>query len=47
MTDRRMAQASGSKHEDFWKNLREGYDLFEKNRIPPEAEVSEGRYIFK
>lgn len=47
MTDERMLKASGSPHEEFWKNLREGYDLFEKNRIPPEVEVTEGRYTFK
>ena len=47
MTDERMEQASGSPHLEFWKNLREGHDLFEKNRVPPEVEVTEGRYTFK
>lgn len=47
MTDERMAQSIGSPHEAFWKNLREGYDLFEKNHIPPNVEVKEGRYTFE
>jgi Uncharacterized protein conserved in bacteria len=47
MTDERMARASGSPHEEFWKNLREGYALFEKNHIPPNVEVKDGRYIFE
>jgi murein L,D-transpeptidase YafK len=46
MTDKRMKQAAGSEWEDFWKNLREGYDAFEKNRIPPEISVRGGRYQF-
>jgi len=33
--------------KDFWLNLKEGYDLFEKNRIPPEVSVVGGRYQFK
>lgn len=32
---------------DFWLNLKEGYDLFEKNRVPPEVSVADGRYQFK
>lgn len=47
MTDERITHATGNPHEEFWKNLREGYDLFEKNRIPPNVEVKEGRYTFE
>ncbi|NAS31361.1 2-dehydro-3-deoxyphosphooctonate aldolase [Flavobacteriaceae bacterium R38] len=32
---------------DFWRNLEEGYSLFEKNRIPPKVEVCEKVYCFK
>jgi len=42
-----MATAAGNKWEDFWKNLKEGYDLFERGKTPPEVAVSDGRYVFQ
>lgn len=30
----------------FWQNLKEGYDYFETHKIPPNVEVSNGRYVF-
>jgi murein L,D-transpeptidase YafK len=31
----------------FWNNLKEGFDLFEKNKIPPTVRVAaDGTYIF-
>ena len=42
-----MARAEGSEWLDFWKNLREGYDFFERERVPPEVTVEGGRYRFK
>ncbi len=30
----------------FWVNLKEGYDLFEKNKLPPRVSVCDGRYNF-
>ncbi|MBX2857862.1 MAG: murein L,D-transpeptidase [Cellvibrionaceae bacterium] len=30
----------------FWLNLKEGYDYFNKNKRPPNVEVSGGKYIF-
>ena len=47
MTPERMQRATGDPHEPFWNNLREGYDLFEKTRIPPEVTVVDGNYRFK
>lgn len=47
MTDARMAAAAGDEWEDFWKNLREGYDHFERERVPPNATVNGGRYHFQ
>ena len=47
MTEQRMARAEGSEWLDFWKNLREGYDFFERERVPPEVTVEGGRYRFK
>jgi murein L,D-transpeptidase YafK len=43
----RMAEESASEWFDFWQQLREGYEFFEKNRIPPEVGVRNGRYHFK
>lgn len=31
----------------FWKNLKEGYDFFEKNKLPPNVTVKDKRYIFE
>ncbi len=39
------AQAS-SPWADFWKNLKEGYDWFERCGRPPNVEVLEKRYVF-
>ncbi len=30
----------------FWRNLKEGYDYFNKYKTPPEVHVAEGRYMF-
>ena len=47
MTEARMAKAAGSPWETFWKNLKEGYDEFEKTRVPPATSVRDGRYQFR
>lgn len=47
MTSERMASAAGGPHESFWNNLKEGYDRFESDRIPPDVSVSGGNYVFK
>lgn len=32
---------------DFWANLKEGYDFFEKRKYPPQVEINDfGKYIF-
>lgn len=46
MTESRMARTKGNKWETFWKNLRTGHDLFEKNKIPPNTEVRNKAYQF-
>lgn len=30
----------------FWLNLKEGYEYFNLNNVPPNVEVSNGRYVF-
>lgn len=46
MTGERMKRAAGSEWEAFWNNLKQGYDAFEKTRIPPDVTVRDGRYHF-
>ena len=31
---------------DFWRNLKEGYDLFERTRRPPRVSVCDNSYVF-
>jgi len=49
MTPERMQRATDEHAQwlDFWTNLREGYDAFEKTHVPPVAGVEHGRYTFK
>jgi len=46
MTEERMAQAQSSPHYAFWRNLQEGYDLFETHKIPPQWMAIRWRYEF-
>lgn len=32
--------------KDFWLNLKEGHDLFEKTKLPPKVGVCNGKYTF-
>jgi murein L,D-transpeptidase YafK len=47
MTPDRMVGTAGNPNQDFWKNLKEGYDPFEENGVPPDVSVVDGRYSFK
>ncbi len=47
MTEERMAKAAADANLPFWKNLKTGYDLFEKTSIPPEVSVKEKQYVFE
>ncbi|MET3928063.1 murein L,D-transpeptidase family protein [Devosia sp. 2618] len=46
MTAANMAKQSASPHLAFWKNIKEGYDLFELNKAPPTWDVCNLQYIF-
>lgn len=46
MTEKVLARKSESDHHEFWTNLKEGYDWFEKHRVPPDVTVKDGRYVF-
>lgn len=49
MTKERLAkaEADGSPWVDFWWNLKEGSDLFEKTKIPPLVGQKGGVYVFR
>ena len=44
MTDTAMALYSDSEWYDFWANLKEGYDYFEVEYLPPYIKVANGLY---
>jgi murein L,D-transpeptidase YafK len=46
MTERNLKLRKGYPWEGFWAELKQGYDLFEANRIPPLVSVCRGRYVF-
>lgn len=46
----RMTHSNLERHKDstwlaFWKQLKEGYDAFEKQQVPPQIEVIKGNYF--
>ena len=47
MTKQNMEQHKRSKWHGFWKNLKQGYDIFENERKPPNVIVRGKRYIFE
>ena len=46
MTAANLAKQSKSEHLSFWKDIKEGYDLFELTKAPPVWDVCERQYIF-
>ena len=46
MSDKNMERHKGSKWIDFWKNLKAGYDIFEKEKRPPVVSVRKKKYQF-
>jgi len=45
MTEENMAAYSHYRWYDFWENLKEGYDYFESEHLPPKITVKDKRYI--
>jgi murein L,D-transpeptidase YafK len=41
-----LKEYKNHKWYNFWQNLKEGYDIFEKNKIPPNVSVKNKRYSF-
>jgi murein L,D-transpeptidase YafK len=46
MSAENMALRANSPWTGFWKNLKEGYDYFEMNRVPAYVSVFKERYVF-
>jgi murein L,D-transpeptidase YafK len=46
MTPAKLAQQASSQHLAFWKNIKQGHDLFELTKTPPAWDVCERQYIF-
>jgi len=46
MTDAALANIRDHRWDDFWLNLREGYEHFERHGLPPNVTVADGRYAF-
>jgi murein L,D-transpeptidase YafK len=46
MTQERMNKYNESKNINFWRNLKEGYDYFEKEKNPPRVSVINKKYKF-
>jgi murein L,D-transpeptidase YafK len=47
MNTENMEKYKQSEWIEFWKNLKEGYDFFEKQKIPPNVEVRNKKYVFE
>jgi murein L,D-transpeptidase YafK len=45
MTDVNMALYGNSEWYDFWTNLKEGYDYFELEKLPPYVKVENKQYV--
>jgi len=46
MTGNNMTKYRNSNWTDFWENLKDGYDYFEKHKTPPDVTVRNKKYIF-
>ena len=44
MTDKNMAKYSNRQWYGFWTELKEGYDYFEAEKLPPHIKVKNGHY---
>lgn len=47
MTDESLAKHRDDEWSDFWANLKEGYDSFERTKRPPVVSVCQGRYVIE
>ncbi len=47
MTEINLVLNNDNQWLPFWENLKQGYDVFEKNHIPPSVKVCNKRYIIR
>ncbi len=47
MTDKNLSKHKKNEWSGFWTNLKEGFDSFERTRLPPIVSVCNGRYVFE
>ncbi len=47
MTDRNMGSHADYPDAPFWRQLKQGHDLFEAEFVPPKVSVCDGRYVFQ
>ena len=49
ITESRLAQAEaeGNEWAAFWRNLKQGSDLFEQTKVPPLVGQKDGKYVFR
>ncbi len=46
LTDGNLKSRKSSQWAGFWGDLKKGYDLFERTRLPPVVSLCNGRYAF-
>ncbi len=46
LTATALAEHGGHTWLDFWRNLQDGYDLFEAEGVPPKVAACRGAYVF-
>lgn len=46
MTDDNLLTYKENSNVEYWRNLKEGWDWFEANRLPPNVKVANKRYLF-
>lgn len=46
LTSNNLNYYRSSRWSTFWSNLKQGYELFERYRLPPRVEVVNQRYVF-
>ena len=46
MTEQKLSQYKNHHWYAFWRNLQQGYELFEHHQIPPNVEIVAGQYVF-
>jgi murein L,D-transpeptidase YafK len=46
MTEANIARHAHADMAPFWRQLKEGHDAFERDHVPPQVSVCQGRYVF-